>query len=503
MIKRIFQVVLLLIMLILTSGAWATTYYIDYENGSDLNNGTSKATPWQLAPGMNGCANNCLAKQTAGVLPGDEIILKGGVTWLNASMGWLWTWSGNATASSPGCSGGGCIYIGVDQTWYSGGSWSRPILNAGGAAVAARDFVPNVLLRIYANYLVIDNIEFIGLYWTGNPPYGSSANLVLPGGTPNKGTNITLKNLYIHGWAHNTFASGTVEHPCGILGDTSIPNNNANTILQDSVIDGSDTARDSCSGIFGAPPYIERNYINYVSSGMIVNGTIKIDGNTITNVVSSFDTTAHTNGIEINASQDVTVSNNVIAHLGSGTLALWVAPNEGYTATVFGNVIYDTDVGNILDVAAPVTNNGCANDGTYCLSSGTTHFYNNTVECGPDANPNAVCVPGISKTSAGVTIINNHFITNATTPNGGAWSLQAGGSTTVTASNNVVQSKATANAQGYTSATQYPFSANGATVGQGMNLQGRAGVPAAASSSTSGGVSYDAVNHKVLGPKIP
>ena len=34
------------------SKASVTTYYIDYDGGSDSNNGTSKDTPWKYAPGI-------------------------------------------------------------------------------------------------------------------------------------------------------------------------------------------------------------------------------------------------------------------------------------------------------------------------------------------------------------------------------------------------------------------------------------------------------------------
>jgi hypothetical protein len=366
--------------------------------------------------------------------------------------------------------------------------------------VAARDGVANTMLRLYANFVVVDNLEFTGLYWSGVPAYGSSTTIQIAAGTPGIGTNLEIKNVYIHGWSHNTAASGTSEHPCAIVGDTGVPNNNVNTIVHHSVIDGSDTAKDSCSAIFGSPPYIEHNYINYVTSGIIANGTVKIDGNTITNIVPSFDPGAHTNGIEINASRDVIISNNLIAHLGRGTLGIWTAPNAGYAAYIFNNLLYNTDTSNVVDLAAPVVNSGCTGSGTYCSSAGSNYVYNNTIECGPDAAPDAVCVAGIASAVPVVELKNNHFITNATFPNKGVWSTKGG--TIVTETNNVVNSLSVAISNTFTSGQQYPFSpVSVAVVSSGANLTSlcSTSLPGLCS-DTSLGVQYDFANHTVVGP---
>ena len=432
---------------------------------------------------------------------GDSVILKGGVTWPTASLGWNWIWSGNATASSPGCTGTGCIYIGVDQTWYAGNSWTRPILNGGGAIVnTPSNGVANVLLRLYANYVIVDNIEFTGVYWTGVPSYGSGTNIQIAAGTPGIGTNIEIKNIYVHGWSHGTRAAGTSENPCGVVGDTGIPNNNVNTILHDSVIDGGDTDKASCSALFGSPPYVERNIIQYVTSAMILNGTVLIDSNTIQNVVPSFDSSAHENGIEINASYNVTISNNNIGHLGAGVLGIWCAPDQTYSCTIFNNVLYDTDTGNVLDLAAPVANNGCANSGTYCSKGGSAALYNNTVQCGPNSNPNAVCVAGINAAISGVALENNYFITNQASPNNGVWATNG---VTPTETTDLKQLPATATSQGYAVTETYPFSpvSGGSTVGAGTNLTSLcSGNQTTLCNDTTLGVIYNTTTHTVITP---
>src|ERR1019366_1064918 len=67
--------------------------------------------------GMANCTGAC-ASYTP--LAGDRFILRGGDTWTSTSMPWTWgSWAGTS---------GSFIYIGVDQTWFTGGSWARPII---------------------------------------------------------------------------------------------------------------------------------------------------------------------------------------------------------------------------------------------------------------------------------------------------------------------------------------------------------------------------------------
>jgi hypothetical protein len=496
---RLARILLLFGSVALSANLFATTYYIDYSSGSDSSNGTSKASPWQHAPGMTGCAASCAA---ASPKPGDSVILKGGVTWPNPALGWDWTWSGSSSTAPQGCTGTGCIYIGVDQTWYTGSAWARPILNAGGTAVATTAAGQNVIFRCYCNYVQIDNIELTGLYWTGNPSYGSSVNFVIPSGSPGIGANVEVEHIYIHGWSHNTYASGTSEHTCALVGDTGIPNNNVNSWFHDSVVSGADTAENSCAAVFGGPPYISNNVFEYLTSCMIVNGSVAIHDNICQNLMSSFDPTAHLNGLENNASYSIAIYNNVFRHMASGALTIWSAPDQGYTSYIFNNVVYDTDVSNILDLAPPVANNGCPQNSSYCLQGGTEIVFNNTIECGPDSNPNAVCAANISAAAAAVTLQNNHFITNA----GSYWSTNG---VTPTLVKNILQTKSTANGQGYNSAQTYGFSptmpySQDATPGQGATasaLCAASGAPASVCSNDSSyGVTYNQSNHTVSWP---
>ncbi len=97
--------------------------FIDFVGGSDANSGATTLLPWKHLPGMSGATGNASTQ----VPVGDDIYaFKGGISWTNAAFPISWQWSG--TSGHP-------IYIGVDQTYFTGGLWTRPILNAGGATM--------------------------------------------------------------------------------------------------------------------------------------------------------------------------------------------------------------------------------------------------------------------------------------------------------------------------------------------------------------------------------
>lgn len=68
---------IILILLVLCQTVLATTYYVDWENGSDTNNGTTTGTPWKRVPGMATATGTAKATVLA---PGDVVAFKGGVT---------------------------------------------------------------------------------------------------------------------------------------------------------------------------------------------------------------------------------------------------------------------------------------------------------------------------------------------------------------------------------------------------------------------------------------
>ena len=75
---------IILTLLVLCQTVLATTYYVDWENGSDTNNGTTTGTPWKRVPGMATATGTAKATVLA---PGDVVAFKGGVThFMDASI---------------------------------------------------------------------------------------------------------------------------------------------------------------------------------------------------------------------------------------------------------------------------------------------------------------------------------------------------------------------------------------------------------------------------------
>ena len=246
-------------LLVSLSAPAQQTHYIA-ANGSDSNNGTSKSTPWLHAPGMPKCSSNCLTYQKAGPSAGDKVILRGGDTWHfgNSSAspytGGAWdisAWWGTVSACVFEGTQSGCIYWGVDQTWYSGSSWVRPILtgdNANSTSLVASctyqaanslNGTPTAnVMMVAAPQSVIDNFELTGMCSSdGSPTSGVDDTYIeyFGSGTAGTGTSF-LSNLYIHGWSATTSAGQTGNNQPGtILGGGF----NGLNVWDHLVIDGS------------------------------------------------------------------------------------------------------------------------------------------------------------------------------------------------------------------------------------------------------------------------
>lgn len=98
---------------------WAYTYYIDFVNGLDANNGTTTSTPWQHCPGDSKATN---VPASATLNPGDKVIFRGGVVYtgeiiltFSGSAGNVITYDGN----SAGTFGTGQAIIDANQVYYS------------------------------------------------------------------------------------------------------------------------------------------------------------------------------------------------------------------------------------------------------------------------------------------------------------------------------------------------------------------------------------------------
>lgn len=205
------KILLILTLLFGATVAHATTYYIA-ANGSDANNGTSKSTPWEFAPGMQSCAIVC---NSTTPVAGDLFIFRGGDTWHFGNSGlspfvgsgntaWNWTWSGTSTNCQLNETAGtiktsSCIYIGVDVTWFSGGAFARPIWTLDNAANSGQwvtscahdDGLKNEV-TMHGAYVLWDNFEVAGAC--------SGSTNTTPAWFVQFADMNMFKNFYYHGW---------------------------------------------------------------------------------------------------------------------------------------------------------------------------------------------------------------------------------------------------------------------------------------------------------------
>lgn len=189
---------LYLIPFLFCAPLWAATFYVDYTNGVDSNNGTAKATPWKHAPGMNGVSG--LANSTT-INPGDSVILKGCVTWPNAAFVWDFPFAGSS---------GSPIYVGVDKTWWDNTvtgcstAWNRPVFNLGNAA--PNNDTAYRIIRLTESFVTFDNFEMMNIAALPSPTNQQTDAFDW---NDNSETNVIVENMYIHDWVNPYFSVGT------------------------------------------------------------------------------------------------------------------------------------------------------------------------------------------------------------------------------------------------------------------------------------------------------
>ena len=73
-----FSIIIFYILIFIYVPLFSTEYYIDYENGDDMNNGLSELTAWKHSPGDASAADN---PDNIVLQPGDVLLFKGGVVY--------------------------------------------------------------------------------------------------------------------------------------------------------------------------------------------------------------------------------------------------------------------------------------------------------------------------------------------------------------------------------------------------------------------------------------
>jgi len=178
------------------------TFYIDASAGSNSNFGT-KVSPWKSSPGMQNnttCSNNIVPQQSAGVnythQAGDHFIFKGGVTWPKECFGMTISGSGSSASTVSGAGAAptinGADYYGVDVTWFTGGSFTRPIFDLANTTPTGTN---GAVVTTTGSNITLDDIEIK----RSNLVFGTATCSF---GNINTGTStgVVIDRLYIHDW---------------------------------------------------------------------------------------------------------------------------------------------------------------------------------------------------------------------------------------------------------------------------------------------------------------
>jgi hypothetical protein len=470
MMTRVFRAAILIALVFSAKGAFAaTTHYISKSLGADTNNGTSKTTPWAHLPGMPSCTASCA---TYSPVAGDQFILRGGDTWTASDLGVNWQWGGTSGAH---------IYIGVDLTWFTGASWTRPIFNCQSTPCTNTNTFGSQIW-VSASYVTVDNIEFTGLRETvGNDQLKGVSSI---------SDHTEVENCYFHGWSR--VSTGINDNGSTAALALNLSNGDAGVVganFHNNVIDGSDSPnQDMMVGVLHGDT-VANNVIRYVYNGM--NGVFRnVHGNRVEHNFNSY-TGDHCNLIFIQSAlggAGVSAYNNVIDNLNgcSGGSTLWIIGNDscaGCTSYVYNNAIYDTSVG--FD-SQGVAIGGHASTGNI----GTVYVYNNTIEPGGSCMGSGDTGGSILAT---VHYANNHCITSE----GICLNTAV---TCVNDGTNLFQSLAAANSAGYNDAQTYAFSPTSSgspTVGKGTDYASMCSGSAAALCSDTTYATYNTTNHTV------
>jgi hypothetical protein len=532
---KLVRITIFLYYLLVTSSLFAATtartYYIDCANGSDNNSGTSESAPWAHAPGMTGTVNgvgpgtidtyNGNGGMSCGnatcSLPGYQFIFKGGVTCgagSGAGGGFPWIMRMMGTGSVIGTS---ALYIGVDQTWYAGEAWTRPIMNAGGAAAGLCGTASSQVnsagcfggLSFFktspTGYFIFDNFEWTGLYWNATGVTNGQETYINVGGC-GQGSAIghcIVENMYMHGWAHAAYG-GTNADVCNLISSDSV--DDKTSIAENNVIDGSDTAKDACVAFWFGPAIGYSNYVHGVPNGAVVDSAVSWHDNWWDTITSSYDPTQHQNTFEDNgASNNEFFYNNLVTNTtNSNGLTLNFAPCTGTTTYVFNNIIANVD-DTPLNVQPE-------------CGAGTFFVFNNSIELGADSVKGSGnggigtgTYPGCPSGLSGCTYTNNHFIG---TNNQSTQICQA----PCTDTTNLSQTIAVAKANVSPAFNQYSFAQSpyvfppvvntNSTVGAGTNsssscttiTNANAAAGDACVNDTTYGVGYNSSTHTVITP---
>jgi hypothetical protein len=425
--------ILFLLMLCASQTISAAAYYIDYSSGLDANSGTSKSTPWKRCPGMQGFAG------TYNHAAGDQFIFKGGVTWAVACLPLAIVNSGSSGSSD---------YYGVDLTWYSGGTWARPIFDGSYART-------NIVDLGSLNYVTVDNIELCHVTFTASN---------LSGIVQVAGTHILIENCYVHGWTSGKAVSGSFG---GIIG-----NNNASScatiVIDKCEVENSEIAVDTqCGECVHNVGTIRNSKIHDNCSGVVF--CVDFNGNQLYNLSGDnwdHGTNAHYNGIYMDPWRSSIstgyIRNSYIHDCLLGSNMAYPNVRGGCSIYVYNNVFYG---GMSAQRAINIDPAQYASEGP-----GNCYIWNNTI-VPVDSNSVAIHVTnrGSSQPVNALVIDNNQIIGIGNSVTDGIAGSGGDVNTLQVGAHNLIQTPSVASAQGYTLGNLYAPTAGGFTIDAGAS----------------------------------
>ncbi|MFA6459371.1 MAG: hypothetical protein WCV79_03180, partial [Candidatus Paceibacterota bacterium] len=422
----------------------ARTFYIDWDTGNDSSNGTAKSSPWKRQPYMKGFAGSYSHQA------GDSFIFKGGVTWPNTAFQMKITQGGSSESNRD--------YYRADTSWYTGGSWTRPIFDfqhiqiGGGWNSSAGVFISG------ASYLTIDNLELIHhrapLSKDGISDWGS-ATIDMEGAV----SYVTIQNSVIRDWSLPTPVADYTDGGGG--GGIQAPGIAAGYGQGIKILHNIFT-QSGVSVRSGTPLWlwaeVAYNEIHHTGTGMLGGGTIH--DNYIHHIQDFDDKQAHQNGILTFVPS--VIYNNVIHDMASRGNGIFL--DTGWAGGTGVDLVYNNVIFNLYGAQGPiqVDTNGAA-------SQNGSRIYNNTMQYP------GLCVRVGYRNNGPLNLLdarNNLCISEASVDicynNIGAGCANVN---SVTNTNNVFLTPAQASAQGFSASNFYaPPSSNSPTVDKGITI---------------------------------
>ncbi len=427
-----------------TGVLWPATYYIDYNAAGDSANGTSKSASWKRHPYMHGFSGSYTHSA------GDQFIFKGGVTWPSTCF--------QMTITAGGSVGHIDTYT-VDKTWYSGGSWRRPVFDGEYATLGTGGNIVTIADNL--SYITFDNLEVKRLNSGSNHHSGLFQGYGWD--------HVQFTNLYLHGWSLDNSittdnAHGAINHYVG--GSDSM----TGVIVDNCIIENSEWTGIRQNGVaIRQVNTVRFSTLHDVSALVLFAGDFH--DNLVYNIGypsgnDSFDNTYHTNVLFLGAWNGAAspvgipayVYNNVYHDLGAATPAVYVGTGYDVTVYVYNNVVYRQYYQKMM---ISVETQGGSGDVVTVYASNNTYV--------PTTNPGfllfAVDRGGDPRVKA-VISQNNHGI-------GPTLYYASGPIGSSTADHNLSQTAAIATGEGYVEGNQYaPVSASGGTIDAGFSQSG-------------------------------